>query len=222
MKRARRRKRGGTKKVQARGRTETGSRAGTREREKGGGKEFPQDTTQQMSRRMQINPTTRRSKLCTYARMRQSLFQALRCMRRCWGDVRVVVVPPTPTHSPRMPPQGTSLQRCNGAMRPTLQPSVHYRIRRVRRDPGNRLLCARSLRGIALRRRCSYTTRSRNLWCGPPRGWRIPALKRRDTYDGLLKIAGLPPSLSLARARTMSSLRVVHAVPRANFWKIAP
>lgn len=38
-------------------------------------KEFPQDTTQQMSRRMQINPTTRRSKLCTYARMRQSLFQ---------------------------------------------------------------------------------------------------------------------------------------------------
>lgn len=44
-------------------------------REKRKSKEFPQDTTQQMSRRMQINPTTRRSKLCTYARMRQSLFQ---------------------------------------------------------------------------------------------------------------------------------------------------
>ncbi|EFN81523.1 hypothetical protein EAI_11448 [Harpegnathos saltator] len=66
-----------------------------------------------MSRRMQINPTTRCSKLCTYARMRQSLFQALHAASaRAQGTAgrgreTTVVVPPTPTHSPRMPPQGT-------------------------------------------------------------------------------------------------------------------
>lgn len=111
-------------------------------------KEFPQDTTQQMSRRMQINPTTRRSKLCTYARMRQSLFQGFAA--RASG----AALPP-PTHSPRMPPQGTSLQRCNGAMRPTLQRSVHYRVRRVRRDPENRLLLRDPLRGITFLRRAT-------------------------------------------------------------------
>lgn len=62
-------------------------REGRGEREKegdGSGRvsEIPQDTTRQMSRRMQINPTTQPSKLCTYARMRQSLF-------RCnWGPGR--------------------------------------------------------------------------------------------------------------------------------------
>lgn len=84
---------------------------------------------------MQINPRTRRSKLCTYARMRQSLFQGFAAC--AGGAVRwcTAAAADTGTQPARMPPQGTSLQRCNGAMRPTLQPSVHYRIRRVRRDP---------------------------------------------------------------------------------------
>lgn len=40
-----------------------------------------------MSRRMQINPTTQGSKLCTYARMRQSLFQGFAaCARMKWEE----------------------------------------------------------------------------------------------------------------------------------------
>ena len=54
--------------------------------------EIPQDTTRQMSRRMQINPTTQPSKLCTYARMRQSLFRWLRLGRGLEVEVTVTAM----------------------------------------------------------------------------------------------------------------------------------
>lgn len=63
------------------------------------------------------------------------------------------------------------VRHCNGAMRPTLQRSVHYRVRRVRRGLENRLLLRDPLRGITFP--ALPVTRLRSL--ADPR-WRATAL----------------------------------------------
>lgn len=102
-------------------------------------------------------------------------FPGLCCMCR-----RLPLCVPPP-HSPRMPPQGTSLQRCNGAMRPTLQPSVHYRVRRVRCDPPPSFSSGNNVHDdvVALVRESSSRIAPR----GRIHSWLLRAsLKRRNIY----------------------------------------
>lgn len=126
---------------------------------------------------MQINPTTQGSKLCTYARMRQSLFQGFAACARMRGRKRGWLAwcrssepPPTPTYSPRNAPLGyvtAMVQRRNETERALSHPTCPTR-------PGEPPTSARSSpRGIIF----SDATRAQlcslaNLRC-EPRGSRL-------------------------------------------------
>lgn len=151
-------------------------------------KEFPQDTTQQMSRRMQINPTARRTKLCTYARMRQSLFQGLCCMRRVCRSVCAARPPPTSDTQPTNAPPGyvtATAQRRNetdiAAERALSRPTCP-----MRPPPPSRTTLSSG--NNVSRRSYSYTTsfvRSyANLRCRRPRGSCPIPLAARDASNG--------------------------------------
>ena len=69
----------------------------------------------------------------------------------CWW-YGVTATNTQPTNAPLGYVTAT-VQRCNGAMRPTLQRSEYYRVRCVRRDLENCLLLRDPLRGITFPRR---------------------------------------------------------------------
>jgi len=151
---------------------------------------------------MQINPTARRgaARRVEIAHLRSNAAAAIPfpgCFAARRADGENASPPPTPADARRRcqraahenaPPGYVIATARTGAMRPTLQPSVHYRIQRVRRDPEYRV--PSSLRDPP--RGVTHPGATRTRLCSPTR---VRSLADRPT----IVISPLSPlSLSLS------------------------
>lgn len=145
--------------------------------------------------------------------------------RRAGGKRCASLPTPTPTHSPRKcPPR---VRRCNRAMRPTLQPSVHYRIRRVRRDPE---YCVPSSprdppRGVTHPATRTYTTLLPRSLANRRATWPLSALPggslylKRHMHAVSVLFLQLNPKLLRFLVYKFSLLTVVHSLSGSHLWR---